>query len=90
MHLIVLGLQEELLKEEALKYQKYIVNLMNKKVKKLRVKLVRSRFGRIKKHKASIAGIGLRKINQVVEIEATPENLGMVNKINYLVEVEEI
>ena len=28
--------------------------------------------------------------NQVVEIEATPENLGMVNKINYLVEVEEI
>jgi large subunit ribosomal protein L30 len=79
-----------LLKEEALKYQKYIVNLMNKKVKKLRVKLVKSRFGRIKKHKASIAGIGLRKINQVVEIEATPENLGMVNKINYLVEVEEI
>ena len=63
---------------------------MNKKVKKLRVKLVRSRFGRIKKHKASIAGIGLRKINQVVEIEATPENIGMVNKINYLVEVEEI
>lgn len=79
-----------MLKEEALKYQKYIVNLMNKKVKKLRVKLVKSRFGRIKKHKASIAGIGLRKINQVVEIEATPENLGMVNKINYLVEVEEI
>ena len=77
-------------KEEALKYQKYIVNLMNKKVKKLRVKLVKSRFGRIKKHKASIAGIGLRKINQVVEIEATPENLGMVNKINYLVEVEDI
>ena len=63
---------------------------MNKKVKKLRVKLVKSRFGRIKKHKASIAGIGLKKINQVVEIEATPENLGMVNKINYLVEVEEI
>ena len=90
MHLIASGLQEESLKEEALKYQKYIVNLMNKKVKKLRVKLVRSRFGRIKKHKASIAGIGLRKINQVVEIEATPENLGMVNKINYLVEVEEI
>ena len=79
-----------MLKEEALKYQKYIVDLMNKKVKKLRVKLVRSRFGRIKKHKASIAGIGLRKINQVVEIEATPENIGMVNKINYLVEVEEI
>ncbi|MBT3994083.1 MAG: 50S ribosomal protein L30 [Gammaproteobacteria bacterium] len=90
MHLIALDHQEELPKEEGLKYQKYTVNSMNKKVKKLRVKLVKSRFGRIKKHKASIAGIGLRKINQVVEIEATPENLGMVNKINYLVEVEEI
>lgn len=62
---------------------------MNKKVKKLRVKLVKSQFGRIKKHRACIAGIGLKKINQVVELDATPENLGMVNKIRYLVSVEE-
>ena len=62
---------------------------MNKKVKKLRVKLVKSQFGRIKKHRACIAGIGLNKINQVVELDATPENLGMVNKIRYLVSVEE-
>ncbi len=63
---------------------------MNKKVKKLRVKLVKSQFGRIKKHRACIAGIGLHKINQVVELDATPENLGMVNKIRYLVNVEEL
>ncbi len=63
---------------------------MNKKVKKLRVKLVKSQFGRIKKHRACITGIGLKKINQVVELDATPENVGMVNKIRYLVNVEEL
>ena len=63
---------------------------MNKKIKKLRVKLIKSRFGRIKKHSACIRGIGLKKINHVVELDATPENLGMVNKIRYLVNVEEL
>jgi len=52
--------------------------------------LVKSQFGRIKKHRACITGIGLNKINQVVELDATPENLGMVNKIRYLVNVEEL
>ena len=63
---------------------------MNKKIKKLRIKLIKSRFGRIKQHRACIAGIGLKKINQVVELDATPENLGMVNKIRFLVNVEEL
>ena len=63
---------------------------MNKKIKKLRIKLIKSRFGRIKQHRACIAGIGLKKINQGVELDATPENLGMVNKIRYLVNVEEL
>ena len=63
---------------------------MNKKIKKIRVKLIKSRFGRIKKHSACIRGIGLKKINQVVELDATPENLGMINKIRYLVSVEKI
>ena len=52
--------------------------------------MVKSRFGRIKKHKASLAGLGLRKINQVIELDATPENLGMVNQVRYLLEVEEV
>ena len=63
---------------------------MNKKIKKLRVKLVKSRFGRIKNHSACIKGIGLKKINQIVELDATPENLGMINQIRYLLNVEEL
>jgi len=63
---------------------------MNKKIKKLRVTLVKSRFGRIKKHTACIKGIGLKKINQIVELDATPENLGMINQIRYLLNVEEL
>ncbi len=50
---------------------------MNKKVNKVKIKLVKSRFGRIKKHAASLSGLGLRKINQEVLIDATPENMGM-------------
>ena len=63
---------------------------MSKNSKKLKITLVKSRFVRIKKHKASLAGLGLRKINQVIELDATPENLGMVNQVRYLLEVEEV
>jgi large subunit ribosomal protein L30 len=63
---------------------------MSKKEKKIKIKLVKSRFGRIKKHKASLSGLGLRKINQTIEVDATPENLGMINKVKYLLEVEEV
>ena len=63
---------------------------MNKKVNKVRIKLVKSRFGRIKKHAASLSGLSLRKINQEVLIDATPENMGMVNQVRYLLEVEEV
>ena len=63
---------------------------MSKKINKVKVKLVKSRFGRIKKHSASISGLGLRKINQEVVIDATPENMGMINKVRYLLEVEEV
>ena len=63
---------------------------MSKKENKVRVKIIKSRFGRIKKHAASLSGIGLRKINQEVILDATPENMGMINKVRYLLEVEEI
>ncbi len=63
---------------------------MSNKEKKIKIKLVKSRFGRIKKHKASLSGLGLRKINQTIEVDATPENLGMINKVKYLLEVEEV
>ena len=60
------------------------------KQNKVRIKLVKSRFGRLKKHAASLSGLGLRKINQELVIDATPENKGMVNQVRYLLEVEEV
>ena len=63
---------------------------MAKKINKVRIKLIKSRFGRIKKHAASLSGLGLRKINQELIIDATPENMGMVNQVKYLLEVEDV
>lgn len=57
--------------------------------KKIKVTLVKSRHGRLKSHKACVAGLGLRKINQTVEVIDTPENRGMINKVSYLLRVEE-
>lgn len=62
---------------------------MSKKNKKITIKLIKSLSGRLKNHKLCAQGLGLKKINQVVEVEATPENMGMVNKISYLLEVTE-
>ena len=60
------------------------------KPKQLKVTLLKSRFGRLKSHKACIAGLGLRKIRQSVTVTDTPENRGMINKVSYLVSVEEV
>ena len=60
------------------------------KPKELKVTLVKSRHGRLKRHKACIAGLGLRKINQTVTVLDTPENRGMVNRVSYLLSLEEV
>ncbi len=56
--------------------------------KTIKITLVKSLIGRIANHKASAAGLGLRKIGQTVEVLDTPENRGMINRINYLVKCE--
>lgn len=56
--------------------------------KTIKVTLVKSLIGRIESHKACAAGLGLRKINQSVEVIDTPANRGMINKISYLVKSE--
>jgi len=56
---------------------------------KVKVTLIKSKFGRLKNHKACVAGLGLRRINHSVVVEDTPENRGMINKISYLLRVEE-
>ena len=58
--------------------------------KQLKVTLLKSRFGRLKSHRACVAGLGLRKIRQSVTVLDTPENRGMTNKVSYLVSVEEV
>ena len=60
------------------------------KPKELKVTLVKSRYGRLGSHKACIAGLGLRKIRQTVTVQDTPENRGMINKVSYLLSVEEV
>ena len=56
--------------------------------KTIKIKLTKSLIGRLKNHKASANGLGLRKIGQVVEVVDTPQNRGMINQISYLVKFE--
>ena len=62
---------------------------MTKTKNRLSVKLVKSVIGRLPSHKATITGLGLKKINQVVVLEDTPSIRGMINKVSYLLEVKE-
>ena len=55
----------------------------------IKVTQIRSAHGRLKKHKACIAGLGLRRIGHTVEVEDTPSVRGMINKVNYMLRVEE-
>ncbi len=57
---------------------------------KIRVTQVKSQIGRLKNQKRTLEALGLRKMNQTVEHDATPTVLGMVNKVQHLVSVEEI
>jgi large subunit ribosomal protein L30 len=57
--------------------------------KKIKLTLIKSKFGRLKAHRACVAGLGLRRMHQTVEVIDTPENRGMINRVNYLLRVEE-
>jgi large subunit ribosomal protein L30 len=58
--------------------------------KQIKVTLVKSRFGRLPRHRDCVRGLGLRRINHCVTILDTPENRGMINKVSYLLKVEEV
>ena len=53
------------------------------------IKLVKSGIGRIKNHKLCIKGLGFKKLNQILTIEDTPSNRGMINKISDMIEILE-
>ncbi|MDD9893971.1 MAG: 50S ribosomal protein L30 [Gammaproteobacteria bacterium] len=57
--------------------------------KTLKVTLVRSTIGRLKNHQACVRGLGIRRMHQTVEVQDTPENRGMINKVSYMLKVEE-
>ena len=56
--------------------------------KTVKVRLVHSPIGSKQVHRASVRGLGLRKLNQVVEVADTPANRGMINAVAYLVKLE--
>ncbi|MCQ8105915.1 50S ribosomal protein L30 [Methylomonas sp. SURF-2] len=58
--------------------------------KKLSVMMTKSKNGRLKSHQQCLKGLGLHKIRQTVQVIDTPENRGMINKIAYMLKVEEI
>ena len=58
--------------------------------KQVRLTLVKSKFGRLKSHRACILGLGLRRMHQSVVVADTPENRGMINSVSYLLRVEQV
>jgi large subunit ribosomal protein L30 len=56
---------------------------------KLKLTLLKSKFGRTPGHAQCLSGLGLRNRHQSVVVSATPENRGMIDKVRYLLKVEE-
>ncbi|MGQ0528809.1 MAG: 50S ribosomal protein L30 [Panacagrimonas sp.] len=58
--------------------------------KQIKVTLIKSTFGRLQKHKDTVRGLGLGKMHSSSTLVATPCVMGMVNKISYMLKVEEV
>ena len=56
---------------------------------KIKITQVKSVIDRSERQKRTVAALGLKKINATIEVEATPQILGMVNKVSHLVKVEQ-
>jgi large subunit ribosomal protein L30 len=59
-------------------------------MKKLKITLVKSPIDRPERQKLTLQALGLGKTNSVKEVEATPQILGMVRKVEHLLKVEEV
>ena len=57
---------------------------------KIKITQVRSKIGSTERQKKSLTALGLRKVNASVEVEATPQILGMVGKLSHLLKVEKV
>ena len=59
-------------------------------MKKIKITQIKSGIDRSERQKRTMIALGLRKMNASVEVEATPQILGMVTKVHHLVKVEEL
>jgi len=59
-------------------------------MKKIRITQIKSTIDRPERQKRTMVALGLKKLNATVEVEATPQILGMVTKVNHLIKVENI
>jgi large subunit ribosomal protein L30 len=59
-------------------------------MKKIKITLVRSGIDRPERQKLTLKALGLNKLNATKEVEATPQILGMLRKVDHLVEVENL
>ncbi|MDD2814911.1 MAG: 50S ribosomal protein L30 [Thiotrichaceae bacterium] len=57
--------------------------------KTVKLTQIRSGFGRLPNHRACLKGLGLRHLNHSVTVEDTPATRGMINKVAYLLKIEE-
>jgi large subunit ribosomal protein L30 len=59
-------------------------------MKKLKITLIKSPIDRPERQKLTVRALGLNKTNSTKEVDATPQILGMIRKVNHLVKVEEV
>ncbi|MEO8719643.1 MAG: 50S ribosomal protein L30 [Ginsengibacter sp.] len=59
-------------------------------MKKIKITQVKSGIDRSQRQKLTLKALGLNKLNASREVEATPQILGMVTKVNHLIKVEEL
>jgi len=57
--------------------------------KTVKVTQIKSSIGRLPKHRATLKGLGLRRIRHTVELEDTPSVRGMINAVSYMIKVED-
>jgi len=57
--------------------------------KTVKITQMKSSIGRLPKHRATLRGLGLRRIRQTVELEDTPSVRGMINLVHYMIKVED-
>jgi large subunit ribosomal protein L30 len=59
-------------------------------MKQFKVTLIKSLIGRDQNHQKSVKGLGLRRIRHSVTVPGTPENMGMIQQVRYLLDVQEV